>query len=68
MMLQACSTMPPNAAPICPISTECRSLNVHIRTNGDLAESLSQALERLALCDTAYRALNQCMNQPTLNP
>ncbi|WP_228550053.1 Rz1-like lysis system protein LysC [Rodentibacter haemolyticus] len=72
-MLLACSTTAPtvnNPPLICPQTTECRALQVNIRTNGDLAESLNQALDRLDICTTAYTAVNKCItdfnnqNQP----
>ena len=64
VMLQACSTTEPpshNARLICPQTTECRPLQVHIQTNGDLADSLNQALDRLEICTTAYAAIAQCI-------
>lgn len=64
MMLLACSTNEPrvnNLQLICPHTAECRPLNVNIRTNGDLAESLNQALDRLEICTTAYVAINKCI-------
>nr|DAS24929.1 MAG TPA: hypothetical protein [Caudoviricetes sp.] len=46
---------------ICPQTTECRALSVNIRTNGDLAESLNKALDRLDICTTAYASINKCI-------
>ncbi|WP_420358865.1 Rz1-like lysis system protein LysC [Rodentibacter pneumotropicus] len=63
-MLPACSTNEPqinNLPLICPQITECRPLNVNIRTNGDLADSLNQALDRLEICAKAYTAVNKCI-------
>lgn len=64
MMLLACSTTEPqvnNLQLICPQTTECRPLNVNINTNGDLAESLNQALDRLEICTKSYVAINKCI-------
>lgn len=64
MMLLACSTTEPqvnNLQLICPQTTECRPLNVNINTNGDLAESLNKALDRLDICTTAYASINKCI-------
>ncbi|WP_138571530.1 Rz1-like lysis system protein LysC [Haemophilus influenzae] len=64
MMLLACSTSVPqrnNLKLICPQTTECRALSVNIRINGDLAESLNQALDRLEICTTAYTAITKCI-------
>ncbi|HHF3597498.1 TPA: Rz1-like lysis system protein LysC [Haemophilus influenzae] len=63
-MLLACSTTAPksnNIRLICPQTTECRALSVNIRTNGDLAEGLNQALDRLEICTTAYTAITKCI-------
>ncbi|OOF81707.1 hypothetical protein BKG97_02245 [Rodentibacter caecimuris] len=63
-MLLACSTTelkPNNLRLICPQTTECRQLRVNIQTNGDLADSLNQALDRLEICTTAYSAINKCI-------
>ncbi|THA14539.1 Rz1-like lysis system protein LysC [Rodentibacter pneumotropicus] len=63
-MLLACSTTEPkpnNLRLICPQTTECRALSVNIRTNGDLANGLNQALDRLEICTTAYTTVNQCI-------
>ena len=63
-MLLACSTTAPkpnNIRLICPQTTECRALSVNIRTNGDLADGLNQALDRLEICTTAYEAINKCI-------
>ncbi|WP_303011567.1 Rz1-like lysis system protein LysC [Rodentibacter pneumotropicus] len=63
-MLLACSTTEPkpnNLRLICPQTTECRALSVNIRTNGDLADGLNQALDRLEICTTAYTAVNKCI-------
>lgn len=63
-MLLACSTTAPkpnNIQLICPQTTECRPLSVNIRTNGDLADGLNQALDRLEICTTAYAAINKCI-------
>nr|DAT78096.1 MAG TPA: hypothetical protein [Caudoviricetes sp.] len=46
---------------ICPQTTECRPLSMNIRTNGDLAESLNKALDRLDICTTAYASINKCI-------
>lgn len=34
---------------------------MNIRTNGDLAESLNKALDRLDICTTAYASINKCI-------
>ena len=34
---------------------------MNIRTNGDLADGLNQALDRLEICTTAYVAINKCI-------
>ncbi|WP_143531099.1 Rz1-like lysis system protein LysC [Rodentibacter ratti] len=63
-MLPACSTTAPptnKARLICPQTTECRPLKVNIQTNGDLADSLNHALDRLEICTTAYTAVSQCI-------
>lgn len=64
MMLLACSTTEPqvnNLQLICPQTTECRPLNVNIKTNGDLADGLNQALDRIETCTTAYMAMDKCI-------
>ncbi|WP_033259671.1 Rz1-like lysis system protein LysC [Rodentibacter pneumotropicus] len=62
-MLPACSTTAPptKVRLICPQTTECRPLKVNIQTNGDLADGLNQALDRLEVCTTAYTAVNKCI-------
>lgn len=64
MMLLACSTTEPqvnNLQLICPQTTECRPLSVNIKTNGDLADGLNQALDRIETCTTAYTAMDKCI-------
>ena len=58
MMLLACSTKEPqvnNLQLICPQTTECRPLSVNIKTNGDLADGLNQALDRIETCTRLTR-------------
>ena len=64
MMLLACSTKEPqvnNLQLICPQTTECRPLSVNIKTNGDLADGLNQALDCIETCTTAYTAMDKCI-------
>lgn len=64
MMLLACSTKEPqvnNLQLICPQTTECRRLSLSIKTNGDLADGLNQALDRIETCTTAYTVMNKCI-------
>ncbi|HII3693890.1 TPA: Rz1-like lysis system protein LysC [Pasteurella multocida] len=64
MMCVACSTSDKatSVKVICPKTTECRAESVQIKTNGDLAHALENALNRVEVCVIAYENTHECIN------
>ncbi|WP_409501140.1 Rz1-like lysis system protein LysC [Mannheimia glucosida] len=63
-MLFGCSKSVPDVAKqklICPQTTECRAISPQVNTNGLMAQSLNEALDKLDVCVIAYQAITQCI-------
>ncbi|WP_375804314.1 Rz1-like lysis system protein LysC [Bibersteinia trehalosi] len=63
-MLLGCSTSEPakeRIKLICPQTTECRTIKPQVATNGLMAQSLNEALDKLDVCVIAYQAVTDCI-------
>ncbi|WP_372584321.1 Rz1-like lysis system protein LysC [Aggregatibacter actinomycetemcomitans] len=47
---------------ICPQTTECRAITTQTRTNGQLAQSLNNALDMIEVCIIANDAKQKCID------
>ena len=65
MTLIACSKsatpQPQKVKLICPQTTECRAITTKTRTNGQLAQSLKNALDMIDVCLVAHQSTQQCI-------